>query len=133
MNIKAINSSRQNFPQQKSLQSDNVNDRVVENESKIKKLSKEFESLFLDVVLKSMRNTVQKSGLIDGGHAENLYQSMLDSEYAKVMSEQGNNGLAEMIEKQLLGFEQKSIEGTKNIDKLQAKEAYRKTIGMFPK
>jgi len=49
-----------------------------------------------------MRSSVQKSGLVDGGNAEEIYTSMLDSEYAKQMSSQGNSGLAQMIERQLL-------------------------------
>lgn len=69
----------------------------------IKKLSQEFESVFLGLVLKSMRDTVPKSGLIDGGNGEAVFSSMLDTEYAKAMSKQGSAGLSEMIEKQLLG------------------------------
>jgi Rod binding domain-containing protein len=53
-------------------------------------------------MFKSMRSSVQKSGLIDGGNAEEIYTSMLDSEYAKQMSQQGASGLADMIERQLL-------------------------------
>lgn len=52
----------------------------------IKQAAEDFESLFLNIVLKSMRDTVQKSGLIDGGNAEEIYSSMLDDEYAKMMA-----------------------------------------------
>ena len=69
----------------------------------IKKLSQEFESVFLGIVLKSMRDTVPKSELIDGGNGEAVFRSMLDTEYAKAMAKQGSAGLSEMIEKQLLG------------------------------
>lgn len=68
----------------------------------VKKLSRDFESIFLEQMFKSMRSSIQKSGLIDGGNAEEIYTSMLDSEYAKQMSSQGQSGLAQMIERQLL-------------------------------
>ncbi len=70
--------------------------------AKVKKLAKDFESIFLEQMFKSMRASVQKSGLIDGGNAEEIYTSMLDSEYSKQMSQQGASGLADMIERQLL-------------------------------
>jgi flagellar protein FlgJ len=70
--------------------------------AQVKKLAHEFESIFLEQMFKSMRSSVQKSGLIDGGNAEEIYTSMLDSEYAKEMSSQGNAGLSQMIERQLM-------------------------------
>lgn len=70
--------------------------------SKVKQLASDFESIFLEQMLKSMRASVQKSGLVDGGNAEEIYTSMLDGEYAKQMGHQGGMGLADMIERQLL-------------------------------
>lgn len=64
----------------------------------IKQVANEFESLFINMVLKSMRNTVQKSGFMDGGHAEEIYRSMLDDEYAKQMAAQRHTGIADQIE-----------------------------------
>jgi len=71
---------------------------------KIKKLSEEFESIFLEIVLKSMRSSVEKSDFIDGGNGEDIFQSMLDGEYAKQFSHQRSTGLAEAIEKHLLAM-----------------------------
>src|SRR4051812_12965951 len=70
--------------------------------AQIKQSAEDFESLFLNIVLKSMRDTVQKSGLIDGGNAEDIYKGMLDDEYAKSMASQRNTGLADNIEAFLL-------------------------------
>ncbi len=69
----------------------------------VKKVARDFESLFLDIVLKAMRQSVMKSGLIDGGNAEDIYRSMLDSEYSKIIAKQGATGLSEIIENQVLG------------------------------
>lgn len=70
--------------------------------AKVKKVAEDFESVFLEQMLKSMRSSVQKSGLIDGGNAEQIYVGMLDSEYAKSMAHQRTSGIADMIERQLL-------------------------------
>lgn len=70
--------------------------------AKIKESAREFEAIFLETMLKSMRQSIEKSGLIDGGNAERMYESMLDSEYAKQMASQNMTGIAADIEKQLL-------------------------------
>ncbi len=70
----------------------------------IKKLSDEFEAIFMEIVLKSMRETVDKSQLTDGGNGEQIFQSMLDSEYSKNLASQRTSGLADSIEKHLLGL-----------------------------
>lgn len=76
--------------------------RQAKDIAKIKQLATDFESMFMEQMLKGMRTSVQKSGLIDGGNAEEIYQSMLDGEYAKTMAGQRNTGLADMVERQLL-------------------------------
>ncbi len=70
--------------------------------AEIKKISDEFESMFLNLVMKSMRDTVQKSGLVDGGNAEDIYKSLLDDEYTKMMAQQRSTGIADNIEEFLL-------------------------------
>ena len=55
-----------------------VNQKTPDNVDAIKKLSDEFEGIFLEIVLKSMRDTVDKSQFIDGGNGEQIFQSMLD-------------------------------------------------------
>ncbi len=76
--------------------------KTAKDVEKVKKLASDFESMFMEQMLKSMRSSVQKSGLIDGGNAEEIYTSMLDSEYAKAMGNKGSNGIADMVERQLL-------------------------------
>lgn len=77
-----------------------------------KKVSKEFESLFIGMMLKSMRETTGKDKITNGGHGEELYRSMLDQEYAKALTERGGVGLATIFE-QLLAKPQ----GTGQYDK----------------
>ncbi len=69
--------------------------------SKLDNSCKNIEALFIQNMLKEMRATVPKSGLLSGGHAESLFTSMLDAEMAKSLSEAGGIGLASIIEKQM--------------------------------
>jgi flagellar protein FlgJ len=61
----------------------------------------DFEAIFIKQMLNSMRKTVEKSGLLDGGLAEEFFEDMLYDEYAKKMAENANFGLAAMIYNQL--------------------------------
>ncbi|TGK37601.1 cell division protein [Leptospira gomenensis] len=64
---------------------------------KLYSASVEFESLFVKMMLSEMKKTVQKSGLIDGGHAEEIFEDMLYDEYSKNLSSNSSLGLAEQI------------------------------------
>ena len=72
----------------------------------LKSLSKQFESIFVHQLLKSMRSTVQKTGLFDS-HATNMYESLYDEEIAKLMTEQKGIGLADVIYRDLVRLEVK--------------------------
>ena len=69
--------------------------------AKLKKAATEFESFFLYYMLKSMRQSVPKSGLLDSRHSD-TYLSMMDQEVANLAAKRGGFGLAQAIEKQLL-------------------------------
>ena len=68
----------------------------------IGKLSKDFESIFLEIVLKSMRDAVPKTELLGKSNGEDIFKSMLDGEYSKQIAEQKMSGIAKNIEEQLL-------------------------------
>lgn len=76
--------------------------------AEIRKAAVQFQSIFVEMMLKSMRETVSKDKLTGGGHGEEVYGSLLDREYAAAVSRRGNIGLAEMIERQLLDQEKGS-------------------------
>jgi flagellar protein FlgJ len=74
---------------------------AVDKGSPLYKVCLEFEAIFIKQMLNSMRKTVEKSGLLDGGMAEDFFEDMLYDEYAKKMAETANLGLAAMIYGQL--------------------------------
>ncbi len=53
---------------------------------KLRNACADFESIFMHQMLKEMRKTVDKSGMIHGGQAEEIFADMLDQERAKTMS-----------------------------------------------
>ena len=90
----------------------------------IKKLAGEFESIFTELVLKSMRSSVQNGGLIDGGNGEDIFKGMLDSEYSKAMADQRSSGIADSIEKHLLQAYDPNAYKTAMISKSTGMSAY---------
>lgn len=63
--------------------------------------SKQFEAMFLGMVLKGMRATTSQDGLFDSEQTR-LYTSMLDQQLAQHMARRGT-GLAEVMTRQLSG------------------------------
>jgi flagellar protein FlgJ len=72
----------------------------VESEKEMEKVARDFESVFVNKLLESMRKAIPKSGLLDSS-ALDMYQSMMDQEMAKNMSERKGMGLGEMVYKDL--------------------------------
>lgn len=64
---------------------------------KLKTACSDFESIFMHQLLKEMRKTVQKTGMVHGGQAEEIFSDMLDQERAKTMT----IGLEEILFMQL--------------------------------
>ena len=66
----------------------------------IEEVAAQFESLFLQQMLKSMRDATVKSDLFDSSELE-TYQSMADQQLALQLAEQGGIGLARMMVEQM--------------------------------
>jgi peptidoglycan hydrolase FlgJ len=72
----------------------------IDSEKDMEKVARDFESVFVNKLLESMRKAIPKSGLLDSS-AINMYQSMMDQGMAKNMSERKGMGLGEMVYKDL--------------------------------
>jgi flagellar protein FlgJ len=68
-------------------------------EEGLRQASRQFEAMFMNMVIKSMRESVPKSGLFDS-QSQRLYTSMLDQQLAQSLSGRGV-GLAEAMMAQL--------------------------------
>ena len=76
----------------------------AKTEKELKKLSRDFESIFIHKLLDSMSKTVPKSGLLDS-FASDMYQSMFYEKVADEMSVNKGMGMADMIYRQLSKLE----------------------------
>ncbi|TGK86848.1 cell division protein [Leptospira noumeaensis] len=81
----------------------NIREEIKEDpyRKKLYDASVEFESVFVKMMLKEMKNTIHKEKMIDGGYAEEIFEDMLYDEYAKNISQNESMGLAEEIYKQM--------------------------------
>lgn len=96
--------------QQLKKRADSVNGMSEKQLKQAKKVSQDFEALFVGMMIKSMRDTVpQKKTLTGGGHGEEVYRSMLDQEYATASVKRGGLGLAKQIEKDIIRQESRMI------------------------
>lgn len=68
--------------------------------AKFKKAATEFESFFIYYMLKTMRQAVPKSGLLDSRHSD-TFLSLMDQEVAGLAAKRGGFGLAKALENQL--------------------------------
>src|SRR4051812_22588957 len=74
-----------------------------ESKEKLEKAAHEFEGVFMDVVMKQMRETVGgDSDAFGDNKNEKFFQSMLDTEYSKISSAKTGMGLAAAIVRQMM-------------------------------
>lgn len=75
--------------------------KAPEEPEKLMDVCREFEAIFLNMMLQQMRRTVPDSGLTEKSYARELYESMQDEEIAKEMSKGQGVGLAQQLYRQL--------------------------------
>jgi len=73
----------------------------IDKSDKLYQLCLELETFLVKNLLTGMRNTVQKSGLIEEGFAGKMYEDMLYDEYAKDLTKNAGFGLAEQAYRQM--------------------------------
>jgi flagellar protein FlgJ len=68
---------------------------------KLRDVARNFESIFLDMLMKSMRTTIHKSEILGGGsRGEEVFTSMLDQKIGERAGRHGRGlGIADMIVK----------------------------------
>jgi len=68
-----------------------------QNSSKaLRETAQQFEAMFLHEMLKSMRQTIDKSELTSSAHTE-TFENMFDKEVAMKIAQRGGTGLADML------------------------------------
>lgn len=75
----------------------------IDRTTKLYEQCRELESFVIKNLLAGMRKTVEKSGLMDGGFAGEMYEDMLYDEYATTLSKTAGFGLADQAYMELSG------------------------------
>lgn len=110
MDIKGI--SMDNLINTTNMKKESVSDKnfeeILENAKKsgddkeLKKVAEEFESIFIDMMFKSMRKNIDtEDSFIEKSNARSMFESMYDEELSKEIAKSGGFGIADMIFKSL--------------------------------
>ena len=86
---------------------------VIDKTSQLFEACQELETFLLKSLISSMRDTVQKSDLLDTGLAGKFYEDMLYDEYAKDLAKNAGFGFAEMAYLELTGQRGKTLSETR--------------------
>jgi len=72
------------------------------DDKKLREACQELEAVFVNQLLRQMRATVPRGGILEESTGSQIYREMLDEEYSKLIAKSpGNLGIGEMLYKQL--------------------------------
>lgn len=69
----------------------------------VQRVAREFEAMFLSILMKSMRATVTKSGLFGEGKGEEMFRSLWDEQMARQTTNGEGLGLADLLARSIGG------------------------------
>ncbi len=75
--------------------------RLAKGDKPLMEACEQFESIFIKQMLNTMRKTVEKSGLLDGGMTENIFEDWLYDQYSEKMAKNADFGLAKQMFNQM--------------------------------
>lgn len=68
---------------------------------RLQEASYDLEAIFVNMLLKEMRKSIEKTEMFHGGYAEDMWNDMLYDEYAKNIAKSNKFGMANMIYNQM--------------------------------
>jgi soluble lytic murein transglycosylase-like protein len=86
--------------------------RKTRNPEELQKAANDFEAIFVNLMLKTMRQTIVKSGLLDSGLGGEVMESMFDQELSRKIAASSNLGIAESLVRHLSDTQQKTPEAS---------------------
>lgn len=75
--------------------------QTTKDADRLKETCQDFEAIFIKQMLDSMRKTVPRTELLERTMGQEIFEDMLYTEYAKIMSRRGSLGIADLLFKQL--------------------------------
>lgn len=86
----------------------NENTKVSTEDNKLRRACAEFESLLIQYILKSGRNSLPGNSLFDKSNESQIYKSMMDERLAITVSEAKGLGIGDLLYKQLEKIQENS-------------------------
>ncbi len=69
----------------------------TKDRGELEKVAKEFEELFVGMLMKNMRSTILKSDISKSSYQKEIFEGMLDEEYSKEIASTGSFGIGKLI------------------------------------
>jgi Rod binding domain-containing protein len=75
-----------------------------------RKAAEAFEQFFIAQMLDHMFAGIKTDGPFGGGNGEKIFRSLLNTEYAKVISQTGGIGIADVVQREMIKMQENSIQ-----------------------
>lgn len=72
----------------------------------VDKAAQDYEAMFLSQMFQHMFAGVSTDGMFGGGHAEEMFRSMMVDEYSKLVSRSGGVGIADSVRGEMLKMQE---------------------------
>lgn len=76
------------------------------NAGKIEEAAQEFEAVFVSAMLQPMFDGIKPDATFGGGKGEEMFQSLMLSEYGKIISKTGQLGIADQVKAEMLRLQE---------------------------
>ncbi|MFO0110081.1 MAG: rod-binding protein [Alphaproteobacteria bacterium] len=76
------------------------------SEARIDEVAQEFEAQFIAQMMETMFATVPTNDAFGGGESEKIYESMVVSEYGKLIARTGGIGLADHVKREMIRLQE---------------------------
>ena len=96
----------------------------------VRKTAEQFEAYFIQQMMKAMRESVEKSDMVEHGNMD-MYQDLMDKEVSLQMVRRGGMGMADMLEKQML--QQQALANAQAVAGLQQVQPAAPMVPLQPK
>ena len=116
-----------NFLATKVSQDQNTSSLKDKNNQDLRNVAEQFESIFINMMLKSMRNATERSSLMDS-QAGRMYESMFDQEVSLHLAKNGSLGLAETIKSQIQRNQERMVSGSDQAYSLEPQRPAKKIL-----
>jgi flagellar protein FlgJ len=76
------------------------------SKTEIRETAESFESMVMSQFVGQMFTDIDTDGPFSGGKGEEIFRSLMIDEYSKGITQNGGVGIADMVEKQLLQYQE---------------------------